>query len=228
MTSDLNLEEKANELWRGFSPKDEAEFWQAYAKCLAQAQQRRQAPAKINDASLPENMVSPPVGEAVPLSPQGKALAKSYHSTHRFYDKGKKFVRLLKKWQPGIWGTIFLSFTFTYVINVDFPWVLFVAMFVMMLSGYIKDSNVIELHSHELTIKLLNIKKPITHRFYLKDIDQISVSFNPHYDAHTLNVKTSSSEKSFSYNLSAADHQRFYEAVRAYKVYVGKWHHPSL
>lgn len=220
MISDLNLEEKADELWRGFSPTNDADFWQAYVKYLAQAQKKQQAPV----VSIHTNIVTQASTKGILVSEEDKPLVKVY----QFSGKAKRLINLPREWRIGVWVFILLGFGLSYLLQSGL--IVFISVILLWLMSITFDKpSIFELNSHELVIDLGHNDEEFVKRcFTLKDIDQISVSFNSHCDAYTLHVKTSSSEESFSYNLSVADHQRFYEALRAYKVYVGKWHHPSL
>ncbi len=222
MISDLNLEEKANKLWRGFSPKNETEFWQAYVTYLAQAQQVRLKPT----ASTLINAVVQPPTNAITISKDDNATAEA----HVFSKKMKMFSNVPEEWQVGVGVFILLGFGLSYVLQSGLV-VFLVVAFLLLVSVNLTDGGddpTFKLDSHELIVEIgYQEGKLIKRCFILKDIDQVSAGFNPHYDRYTFNVKMKDSEESFAYKLSPTDHQRFYDTLRLYKVYVGKWNHPT-
>lgn len=222
MISDLNLEAKTSELWRGFSPKNEAEFWQAYVVYLAQAQERQIEPTSstLTNAAvqLPTNTIT--------ISKDDNVVAEA----HTFSGKMKMFSNVPEEWQVGVGVFILLGFGLSYVLQSGLV-VFLVVAFLLLVSVNLTDSGddpTFKLDSHELIVEIgYHEGKLIKRCFILKDIDQVSAGFNPHYDRYTFNVKMKDSEESFVYKLSITDHQRFYDALRLHKVYVAKWSHPT-
>ncbi|EAY32089.1 hypothetical protein [Microscilla marina] len=219
MISDLNLEEKAHKLWHEFSPEGEDSFWQDYEKYLIDAQQQQYNWSKLSLKVGTQTDGTPPTTHT------GKAVLAHHQTTSRFYEKRSLFIRFLAKCRS-LWTLILIVFIVSFI----FKWLILsgLSMALLFLSNFARESNLLELRAHELIIRSVSPETVEHHRFYLKEIDQVSLGFNPFYDKYTLNVKTNRNEKSFAYNLSAKDHQRFYDALRMYKVYVAQWNYPAV
>ncbi|WP_299463519.1 hypothetical protein [uncultured Microscilla sp.] len=170
MISDLNLEEKAHRLWQGFSPEGEDEFWQDYEKCLTDAQQQQRHNWSTLSPKLGTQTGCPP-----PVAHQGKAVWENHQTTCRFYEKKSLFIRFLAKCRS-LWALILMVF----IVSAILKWQMLsgLSMALLFLSNFARESNLLELRAHELIIRSVSPETLEHHRFYLKEIDQVSLGFN--------------------------------------------------